>query len=61
MEDNLADDETKGEIQRQKDAAISLELPRIVEYLFEEIRFILTGKTSLPKTVSWRLYSQEKF
>ena len=39
MEDNLIEDETKREIQRWKDGAISLGLPRIVEFLFEEIRF----------------------
>jgi hypothetical protein len=46
---NMIDDETKREIQRRKDAAISLGLPRIVEYLFEEIRFYPDWKNKSPE------------
>ena len=46
---NMIDDETKREIQRRKDAAISLGLPRIVEFLFEEIRFYPDWKNKSPE------------
>ena len=60
MEDNLADDETKGEIQRRKDAAISLGLPRIVEFLFEEIRFYPDWKADSPENCLMKIIHPTK-
>lgn len=47
---DLSDDEIKREIQKRKDAATSLGLPAIIEYVFENLKHYPSWKKSSPES-----------
>jgi len=49
MADNLSDDEIEREVQKRKDAATSLGLPAIIEFVFEEIKDYPDWKEKFPE------------
>jgi hypothetical protein len=50
VEHNLSEDEVKREVQKRKDAAISLGLPGVVEFLAENIRYYPNWKEKNPES-----------